>query len=517
MLKRFWRAETGIFLGLWLGLLVAGRTKMFGDPGTFWHVVVGRQILATREFPTTDTFTFPWAGQPWIAQQWLGECFMAWVHDHIGGLDTLLLSSATLIAGFYTWVVHRLIRVGIHWLLALLVVAFALFSSANHLHPRPHLVNIVFLGVTFGWLCDFEAGRITLKRLFWLVPVYVVWTNIHGGMLGGIGTLCVAGAGWTIAWLIGWEWPLGLDWPSARRSVLALALLIATCGATALVNPYGTEMMRVWLSLIRSKVLPETMIEHLPLWRAGSSGLAVLTFAAVYLAVFLGTMPRRPQVSWLIPLVWLVLACKTIRHGPLFAVTAAIAIGEMYPHIRWVKWLEFRGSTVFPLRSPHVWVRPKWGPFLIPALLTLTAVLLQWRGVVAPVLGRDWVRLEPRHWPMELLPELREYEAEQPPRTPIFNDMLFGGFLIYFTPNLRIFIDDRCELYGDQGLLEYADTLANRPGTIEFWAEKYGFDMALTSPGSEFDEYLHAAPGWTCVGSTFAANLYRKTRPPTAP
>jgi hypothetical protein len=118
---------------------------------------------------------------------------------------------------------------------------------------------------------------------------------------------------------------------------------------------------------------------------------------------------------------------------------------------------------------------------------------------------------------MELLPELREYEAEHPPRTPIFNDMLFGGFLIYYTPNLRIFIDDRCELYGDPGLLEYADTLANRPGTIEFWAEKYGFDMALTSPGSEFDEYLHAAPGWTCVSSTFAANLYRKTGPPTAP
>src|SRR5262249_30372934 len=143
---------------------------------------------------------------------------------------------------------------------------------------------------------------------------------------------------------------------------LSLSLLTLACAATALVNPYGTEMIRVWFSLIGSKVLPETMIEHLPLWRAGNSGLAVLTFAAVYLAALLGTMPRRPQVSWLIPLVWLVLACKTIRHGPLFAVTAAIAIGEMYPHIRWVKWLERRGSTVFPLRTPPVWERPIWGP-----------------------------------------------------------------------------------------------------------------------------------------------------------
>src|SRR5439155_17102452 len=156
---------------------------------TFWHVVVGRQILTSGHLPTSDTFTFRYYGEPWIAQQWLGECFMAWIHDRIGGLDTLLLATATLIAGFYTWVARRMIRTGIHWLLALLVVVFALFASAYHLHPRPHLVNIAFLGLTFAWLCDFEAGRIPLRRLFWLVPLYVVWTNIHGGMVGGVGTL----------------------------------------------------------------------------------------------------------------------------------------------------------------------------------------------------------------------------------------------------------------------------------------------------------------------------------------
>jgi hypothetical protein len=513
MLKSLWRAETGIFLGIWLVLLMAGRTKMFGDPGTFWHVVVGRQILTSGELPTKDTFTFPWAGQPWIAQQWLGECFMAWIHDHIGGLDTLLLAAVTLLAAFYTWVAHRLIRVGIHWLLALLVVAFAIFSSANHLHPRPHLVNIAFLGLTFGLLCDYEAGRIGLKRLFWLVPLYVIWTNIHGGMVGGVGTLGVAAAGWAGAWLIGWESPLGKDRRSAARSLMAMALLITACAAAAPVNPYGTDMIRVWFSLIGSKVLPEMMIEHFPLRHAGSSGIAVLSFAAVYLLVFLGTMPCRPRVCWVIPLVWLALAWQTIRHGPLFAVTAAIAIGEMYPHVRWVKWLERRGSTVFPLRSPPARARPPWVPYLIPTVLVATALLLQARSIVVPVLGRDWVKLEPRHWPVDLLPELRAYEAEHPPGTPIFNDMLFGGFLIYYTPNLRVFIDDRCELYGDKGLQDYADTLSNRPETIEAWAREYGFEMALTAPGSDFDNYLHTAPGWSCVGSTSAANLYRKASP----
>ena len=35
MLKRFWRAETGFFLGIWLFLMVGGRSPVFRDPRTF--------------------------------------------------------------------------------------------------------------------------------------------------------------------------------------------------------------------------------------------------------------------------------------------------------------------------------------------------------------------------------------------------------------------------------------------------------------------------------------------------
>ena len=38
----WWRAETGIFLGLWLLLMFAGRDRLFRDPGTFWHTQPAR-------------------------------------------------------------------------------------------------------------------------------------------------------------------------------------------------------------------------------------------------------------------------------------------------------------------------------------------------------------------------------------------------------------------------------------------------------------------------------------------
>ncbi|MBV9122986.1 MAG: hypothetical protein JO112_06500, partial [Planctomycetes bacterium] len=66
-LKKFWRPETGIFLGLWLVLMVGGRSKFFHDPGTFWHTVVGEQMLSSGRLIDTDSFTFTFAGRTWIA------------------------------------------------------------------------------------------------------------------------------------------------------------------------------------------------------------------------------------------------------------------------------------------------------------------------------------------------------------------------------------------------------------------------------------------------------------------
>ncbi|MCI0354956.1 MAG: hypothetical protein L0099_07960, partial [Acidobacteria bacterium] len=45
MLTKYWKAETGIFLGLWLALMFAGRTQLFRDAGTFWHTAVGERML----------------------------------------------------------------------------------------------------------------------------------------------------------------------------------------------------------------------------------------------------------------------------------------------------------------------------------------------------------------------------------------------------------------------------------------------------------------------------------------
>ena len=75
------------------------------------HVLArGRRPSDHREgFFDTDPYTFTFTGKPWIPHQWLGECIMAVAHS-IGGFDTLLLGTATLLAAVYAGIGVRLLR-----------------------------------------------------------------------------------------------------------------------------------------------------------------------------------------------------------------------------------------------------------------------------------------------------------------------------------------------------------------------------------------------------------------------
>ncbi len=507
MLKKTLRPETAIFTGIWFVLMVFCRSKLFRDPGTFWHTIVGERILSTGHFITTDPFSFTCAGKAWIAHQWLGECLMALVNS-IAGFDGLLLATASLLAFFLTWIAHRFIKAGVHPLTAVLIVGITAAACSNHFHVRPHLATMVILGITFGMLCDFESGRIPLRKLLWLAPLFLLWANIHGGFIGGMATLLLVVGGWVVTWIL---WKRG---PVTRwREAVFLFGITAACGLTAFINPYGAELPRTWFSIIDSPLLPQIVQEHEPLSHFPFHViLAVLPAMALYLAALAGSLPKRPKVTWLLPLAWLVLGWMHIRHVSLFAVTFAVVLPDMLPHVRWIKWLSNHGSQFCTLRNPGP--DPYGGKFsvapaVIPLLLIAATLGFQTAGVRLPVLGSSWAKLDPALWPVELTGELNNIESRLPDGAPIFNDPLYGGFLIYYAPRLRVFIDDRCELYGDSGLSRYMDAVAN-PSKIDEFAEEYGFQYALVKDDSSFDLYLSNSKHWSVIGRTETTALYRR-------
>jgi hypothetical protein len=514
-------APAAFFLVIWLALLAFGRNTLLQDPGTFWHLVLGERLLAAGEATRYDSFTFTFDGQPWLSLQWLGEAAMATAF-RAGGWDTLLLLTVTVLATTYAWLAGRLMRGGLHWLPTAVLVAIVIAASSHHFHARPHVATIAFLGITVAWLSDVESRHARLRRLWLLVPVFVLWTNIHGGVLGGLVTVGIVVGGGCLLALVRRERTLRCrDW-------LALAALVLCLASSLLANPYGLEMPRAWLRIM-AMPLPEMIQEHRPLSLLRPEGWMVTALAAAYLGLLIDAwVQRRMQrqgvaaITWLVPLVWLCLTLGRVRHAPLFAIAAAVVMADILPHTRLARWLAKWELFTLARRaseggSPSIVAPPslarrarvRWW-LLAPLLAVATGLALQVGRLAVPVLGHNWARHDDARWPVELLPELRSLEAERP-GARLINALDFGGFVAFHAPRLKTFIDDRCELFGGEFLADYAEAEGRRPERIDEWAAHYDCEAALVRARSPFDRYLRTSPRWRLVRESRAGALFRRT------
>lgn len=497
-LQSFFPASTGIFLFFWTALLLIGQQRLFRDPGTLWHTRIGLDVLASGQLLDHDPFSFTCADVPWFPQQWLAEIFMGWGYQ-LAGWDSLLVLTAALLAGLYSWLARRLMRAGFHWMAAFSLAALVLGASASHFHVRPHLSTLVGFGLTCAWLHDLESGRVSLSRLAWLIPLSWLWANLHGGIVAGWLMLGLAWAGWTLLWRLGRSSPL-----SSWSAVVGLAAVGLACGLVVLANPYGLGLPQTWLRTMSMPALTQIIEEHGPLIWHELSGAVVLAVAVIYLAVMIG-LQRWPRLSWLLPLLWLYLGWGRIRHAPLFNLAAGLAIAEAFQHTRWASAMLRRGSDLFipPATSVR---RPSWPAVVVPTLVVLGALAWQQLAQPLPLIGPGWARLDPQQAPLELAPALQELPAG----TRVFNDLNLGGFMIFFAPQAKIFVDDRCELYGERFLQDYM-ALAVQPQQFDAWEKRYGFQLALVQRNWVVDEYLQTKGAeWACWGETPKARLYKR-------
>ena len=414
-----------------------------------------------------------------MADQWLAECGMAIVH-RLAGWDGLLLVAATLLAGVYAWIGARLLRAGLHLMPTILLLAVAMLAAAAVPRPavdRNHRIaqrDIRMVGRrrerqpalrgNCGGLCRCSFCGRTYMAACWAAWEPSAFASADGALSAAwpLESVCHAPS----------DRQAGVTLPErARRPRSELAELIAlllALAATTLVSPYGVAMPRQWLDTL-AMPLPKLIVEHGPLDLTESVGWGTLALAAGYLATLIGVFPQRPRITWLVPLVWFVLAVLRVRNAPLFGVTAVIALADMLPYSAVGRWLRRRdlltsyrrsmcatawNKQCVPARNAPQLQRSDWQTgqgfsgraLVLPAIVVAAAMMLKIGGVPPPVIGHGWARFDPAHWPIELLPTLDEINRSSPEGTRIFNDMNFGGFLIYHAPRLRVFIDDRCPL-----------------------------------------------------------------------
>jgi hypothetical protein len=204
--------------------------------------------------------------------------------------------------------------------------------------------------------------------------------------------------------------------------------------------------------------------------------------------------------TWLVPAVWFALTVASIRHGPLFAVTVAFVVPDVWPHTRWKALLAEHGDSLVAPAPPPVPAAAWVIPAACVVLLAAAAVRVGWAG------------LDPAEVPVAFAPQVQEFAA-RPDGRRLYNDANFGGFVVHHAPTLRIFMDDRFEQYGEAWARQYVEAIWQKPERFDAWDARWRFGLALVATGpsrTPLDDFLGRHPDWREVGRLDYAALYRK-------
>jgi tetratricopeptide (TPR) repeat protein len=440
------------------------------------------RLIANGEFTFgQDPFSFTTEGVRWVNHSWLYDWALYLIHGEPDQTSparqaALIVLKALAVAALAVLLLLTGRRPGQSlWIPASLTALAVLAVSARAL-LQPACISYLFLALTLYLLCrpiegraegGAPAGRFPYLS-WWLLPaLFLLWVNLDAWFL--VGPLCVALflLGESVRYFLarGEEAP-GED----KRALIQLGLVLVVGLAACLVNPYHVHAFRLPNYLGASAALeafgPRSPYRSLDLslldptyYEANvglsAAGLAYFLLLAAGIVAFALDYKRLPLARVFVFLGFALLGAFHTRAIPFFAIVAAPLASLSY--------LDYaRSRAEAGAHSPG---GPRWAVWG-RSLSVLAAVVL----IVATIPG--WLQSVPHErrrlgWGFRLDPSLRhaaerardwQREGRIDESTRWYSNSLeFGGYLAWFCPGQRIFLDHRLVLHaGSAGDFEKA-------------------------------------------------------------
>jgi type IV secretory pathway VirB2 component (pilin) len=423
----------------------AGWEGLLADADIGWHIRTGEWILDHHAVPHQDLYSFSKAGAPWYAWEWGSDVIYGSLY-RLAGLKGVVLLAGVLIALFAWTLLRRMVGRGVHLLCAMIASLLGVGAASIHFLARPHLFTLLFLSIAV-WMIEIDRKQSSVRsarRLWLLIPLTVVWTNLHGGFLALIAVL-----GLTAVGIAAEAWMKRGDFRHAAR----YAALAAACSAASLINPYGYLLHVHVAEYLRSDWIRDTIQEfQSPVFRSEN----VLQFEALMLIglIAAGLLFRRRRI---VEGLWIVyfahMSLGSVRHVPIFVTVCSVAIASEISDW-WRVWTaRAKKSSLFGIANqisgdlaPSFMRISAW-PFLLVGTLAAMGAPIKW----------------PKDFPAVIFPVkmIHAHEAQ------IFNTRLlttdqWGDYLIYLNPQQKVYMDGRSDFYGAEIGNEYLHMTGGR-------------------------------------------------------
>jgi hypothetical protein len=463
---RLFSGADGVFCLIALLVFLTARKGLLDDPGLGWHLRNVDVMLAQGSWLTVDPFSEPRAGkvQPYYANQWLGE-IPFWLGERWAGEEGIAAVAALVIAFTMRCLHGMLVRDGSPWPVAFFWTCQAAMGISCSWVARPNLFTLLFVLITSRICILFHEGGCSRRTTFWLLPLFALWANVHGGFLAGFVLL-----GATLTMEMGIS-VLSLNSEkrsSARSRAWHLLLLLGGAFLCTLINPYGLSLYRWLFQLLGDPFFMDLHSE----WKSPdfhAVGAMRFEWLMLFFPLVLALSKRRPQVIELgLAVLWLHFALNGFRYVPLWIL---IVVPLLARATLAITWLHEQARRILGERDRLFAVSlacRSWPASLVAALILLASARCSE--------GR-FARHRPDLLPTDALDRFlqlhQEWEQSHGHRPVVFHSYDWGGYLTWHgAPTFRNWIDDRNEVQGREHVLDYFAIMQTEPG----WREKLDRD-----------------------------------------
>ena len=457
------------------------------EPDFGWHLRAGLDFLDQGgRLPTHDPYSHTMTDWPWVEHAWLADAVLAVLYRAFGTAGSLAVmlwfaavAVAALLIGATPARASRTPR--------LAAIVASLWVALPFLGARTQLVSLAGIALVLWLYHRIVRGR---TAFIWLYPpLFCLWANLHGGFTAGLAILGVILAASMMLRLAGMRWASLIQFhepllPDTQLTSFAASVLLS-CGATV-VNPYGWRLHREIYQSLSDRFMLEQLREWQPLSFEGWAGTAFLLYLIVVTVLALLWYRRVEPIRWTLLTVSLVWAFWHWRNVTIFLVVAVPLVAELLQ----------AGSTSLAQLIPPA---RRGAVVLVLTFMTgLVLVLLDGdhleRLVSAGTEPEKFFRQT--EYPIEAIAWVKANRDQVGRR--LYNDYGYGGFLLWWMPEEKIFIDGRMPAWriGDRAIFSDYMTISTGAPEAHGLLEKYRVDWGLIQRDSPLAVMLAGDPAW---------------------
>ena len=462
--------------------IFAAAARPITDPDFWWHLKTGQYIVETKAIPTRDIFSTLKYGKEWVTHEWLSESLMYGVF-RIAGYGGLIVFFALVITiAFWTMYRRCVERTGQPYIAGLVMILCAT-ATVPAWGVRPQMFSILFAAV-FLVILDAYCSDQKTRKVWWLIPLMIIWVNMHAGFAVGLALIAVTIVGLAIDERVINKAPLNSIWERIRKLCL---VGLQTCAAV-LINPSGWRIYSYPFETLRSKA----QMQYIQEWRPPNFqdpmflGLLLLILVIILVLSLSNKRPRPSEI--LIMLATLGATLRSARNVPFFALVAAPTLASSL----WFWYSNYQSNKAKSSPSARQ-IQTGSRAALNVAIFVILPALAALISVQQTIARQRPVEAE--NFPVTAVNFLKSHNLSQ----PIFNEYHWGGYLIWnLYPQYRVFIDGRADVYGD-ALMEQYFVIHDGETRWRLMADYFNIQTVLVEPNTPIASLLREDSTWQNV------------------